>query len=274
MGQFAKWSGINRHLKVLEKKNVGKLCTFLKLRRVPQFDKLMDMLDRGKTVWATTAWFMEQTDRGELSDCTFNTARTYINALKLRMEAIAAKVPRIDFSELRAAAVTATQQTRATAAILGEPEMAPGDIQQALTEEIERLDAVTALKYCFSIQKERVKELRQFEKKTGVPVPFGNKSMHVLGRFAAELGRLELGQAILRSRNAWAPVLDTTPRETKFSSEIERIIQLDPVDKNLIRDAREKLAALLEEECKSDQYSYRLEAGSGGTETKPSSGDN
>jgi hypothetical protein len=128
------------------------------------------MLDRGKSVWSTTEWFMAQSDRGELTDCTFQTGRVYINSLKLRMEAIVAKVPRIDFSELRAQAVTAAQQTRASAAILGEPEAEPGDIDKALTEEIEKLDALTALKYCFSIQKERAKELRLFEKKTGVPV--------------------------------------------------------------------------------------------------------
>ena len=88
---------------------------------------------------------MAQPDRGEMSDCTFQSARQYINALKLRLEALAAKVPRIDFSELRAQAVTAAQNTRATAAILGEPDAAPSDIDQALTKEIEKLDALTAL---------------------------------------------------------------------------------------------------------------------------------
>jgi len=215
---------------------------------------------------------MAQPDRGEMSDCTFQSARQYINALKLRLEALAAKVPRIDFSELRAQAVTAAQNTRATAAILGEPDAAPSDIDQALTKEIEKLDALTALKYCFSIQKERAKELRLFEKKTGVPVPFGDKTMQVLGRFAAEMGRLEIGQAVLRSRNAWGAIPIDVASETKFSPVVERIAKLDPVDKNLIREARDKVIALLEEETGSGKYSRGLETDGRGTETPPSEG--
>jgi len=78
---------------------------------------------------------MEQADRGELSNCTFHTARTLITHQR-------AEAPNGSYLQNRSthrlqrvagSGGNAHQQTRATAAILGEPEMEPGPLMRGLT---------------------------------------------------------------------------------------------------------------------------------------------
>ena len=65
------------------------------------------------------------------------------------------------------------------------------------------LDAITAVKFCFSIQKDRVMQMRRLENTAGIQFPFGNKHLDVLRQMAETLWKVQAGQAILRAKNSW-----------------------------------------------------------------------
>ncbi len=236
----------------------------LQLRRVPQFRELLHMLDRGKSVWATTEWFMAQENRGELSTCTFATARRYIGILAEHMRAVADKVPRRNLSSFRERAYSARLTTLAEAAVQPGPE--PSDIEKIITAEIEKLDAETALKFCFAIQKERVLQIRKLETTSNIAFPFADKSVDVLRRIASEMWRVQAGEALLRSRNAWFTDTGDTRKPIDLLPVVREVAELDPTDQVLIREALDKTFDLLEQEAHIGQYSRRVETERGKTE--------
>ena len=239
-----------------------KHLVILQLRRSPQFRELIAMLDRGKSVWATAEWFVTQQNRGELSNCTFQTARLYIGILARHMRAVASKVPRRNVDEFRQAAFKARITTLAEAAVQPGPE--PSDIEKTLTAEIEKLDVETMLKFCFAVQKERVMQIRKLETTSNIAFPFADKSVRVLQQIATALWQVEAGQALLHSKNVWPINMGDVSRDAiDLLPVVQEVSELDPVDQNLIREALNKTFDLLEQEACIGQYRRKMNAGDG-----------
>lgn len=237
------------------------------LRRTPQFRELVSRLDRCQSVWKVTDWFMSQPNRGNLSNCSFETARRYISVLWQRMKQTTQNIPRTNLSEFRERAFQAHQQTRTSAVVLNLPEPEPTDFDKAITEELTKADVVRMLQYCFAIQKERVKQLRQLEIASNITFPFGNNHLKVLGNLAMYISRVQATEAVLRSKNAWPNAIDITPQKSELLPDVKAISELDPIDQNLIREALDRTLDLLQEEATVGQYKDRVETDAKGTET-------
>ena len=235
-----------------------------KLRKVPLFTQILDRMVKKESVHQTARWVHEQPDgmKGELAGCSVETIRGYLNCLNVEVNRARTHVVRLELSDVRRATAHEHLQAKVSAAVKGKPDLDGfGDIQLYVTQEIHKLDAATMLRYAFVIQQERVRELRDFEKKTKMPMPFGNKTMEVLMEIAAEIRKVELGEAYLRSRGG-PPCGSPFPggpvaHESALSPEVQKIAQMSDVDKNLTRDATTKIIDLIQMETKSGPYSCR-----------------
>jgi hypothetical protein len=231
---------------------------FMQLRRLPQFRELVANLTRGQSIRKVTDWLMQQPNREELSNCTFGTARKYIGVLSQRLRDAERKVPRKNLEDLRRALVQEHQNTQVTEAITNLPDPAQADMERVLTDELQRQTAISMLQYCFGIQRERVIQLRDLERTTRVIFPFGNKSVQVLKEIAGELGKVQAGEALLHSKNAWPTGSDASGPAIELLPEVRRVSELDSVDNDLIREALDRTIDLLEQERMSDQHSFRV----------------
>ena len=236
------------------------------LRRTPQFRELVSRLDRLQSVFRVCEWFMSQEARGPMSNCTFGTARLYINSLWKRMKETTKNIPRINLNEFRERAFQANHQTRINAAILNLPEPGPTDFDKIITQEIEKADVIKMLRFCYGVQKERVMQLRQLEKTANMTFQFGNGHLKVLEKIAYDIWRVQAGEAMLRSKNAWPADMGEASRVIDLLPEVKEIAELDPVDQNLIREAFNKTIDLLQQEANLGQYKNRVEAEQRGTE--------
>ena len=246
----------------------------LQLSRIPQFREMVRRLDSGRSDWSVTEWLMEQPNRGSLSGCTFGTARRYIGILHEHMRAMADKVPRRNLDGFRQAAFQERLTTLSNAAILNQPEPKPGDVEKLLADELAAIDAISILKHCALIQKERLAQVRKLETTSNIVFPYADKTVDVLRRIGSSLWQLEAGQALLHSKNAW-PItnMGEPSRVIDLLPEVKEIAGLDPVDQNLIREALNKTFDLLEDEAKIGQYAPRpVETKPGGTEAPEGSG--
>lgn len=268
---------LNQSLHGRDPKERQEYLLALKLRTTPQFTEIVHRLDSGKTVWSVTDWFMQQKNRGSLGGCSFNTAYRYIGCLNRRLRKLVDGMDPNRVEELRH--MTYHERMRLLRDVVEQNTPTPqpiqlSDMQRALTEEIEQLDAITAVKFCFSIQKDRVMLMRRLEDTAGIQFPFGNKHLDVLRLMAESLWKVQAGQAILRSKNSWPIHMGEADRvPIDLLPEVQAVMQLDPIDQNLIREAVDKTIDLLHQEAGLGQYSRRAKTDSGGAETKYSSGD-
>lgn len=261
---------LNTPLKGLSTKARQEALYVLRLSHTPQFRELIHKLDTGASVWSTATWFMEQKNRGDLTACKFNSAIRYIQCLKSRMRAAVSKMSREQVEELRRMAFNARIHTFAEAAIVN-PAAPPAPpltyIERMLTAEIQRLDAITMMKYCFAIQQDRVERLRTLENTAGIQFPFGNKHVQILKEITSEFWRVQAGQAVLHSRNSW-PMKDMGEAEQApidLLPEVREVTALDPVDQNLIREALTRTLDFLHQEAGFGQLASDVEADAGGT---------
>jgi hypothetical protein len=108
---------LNQPLKGMSQRERREYLWLMKVRTVPQFRELVARLSKGESVWATTAWFMEQPNRGELSNCSFETVRKYLTSLSIRIKQETPKINRIDLSDLHKIAVNARVEAQLKAAV-------------------------------------------------------------------------------------------------------------------------------------------------------------
>jgi hypothetical protein len=163
------------------------------LRKLPQYQEVVRRLVRGQSVAMTAHWLLNFEDRGPLTGCTYSTLRTYLQTLGQKVREASMTVERLDLAHLRKRAVETMDSM--SEAVLKELEVPDPtrELKKMVTEEVERLDASTMLKYCFMIQKERLEEVRKIEKQTGLPMPYGNHHVKVLAGIAAEIRKVEMG---------------------------------------------------------------------------------
>jgi hypothetical protein len=106
------------------------------------------------------------------------------------------------------------------------------------------LTAEKILKYAFLIQQQRVDELRATEKKLGIIMPFGHREITTLIRIGEALSKCESGANTMRGKNPGVPPLPPIEDESEITRGMR---QSDPVDRNLIREATDKMIDLFEE---------------------------
>lgn len=233
-----------------------------KMRRVPLFTQILDRMVKKESVRQIARWVYEQPDgmKGELAGCSEETIRGYLNCLNVEVNRARAHVVRLDLKDVRKAAVTEHLNAKVSAAVKGLPDTDGfDDIQKYVTQQIQKLDAATMLRYCFMIQQQRVRELRELEKATKVLMPSGDKALRVLAEIAAQVWKVEAGEALLRAKNVWVKPLGEVPREVEpeVAEAMAEIAKLDRVDQNLIRDATIKVMDLIEQEAGVGQYRRR-----------------
>jgi len=154
-----------------------------KLRKVPLFPQILDRMVKKESVRQIAQWVYEQPDgmKGELAGGTVETIRGYLNCLNVEVNRARTHVVELDLTDVRRAAVKEHLQAKVAAAVKGQPD--PDgfkDVELYVTQQVERLDSAKLLKYTFIIQQQRVIEIRQLEKATKIPMPFGNKAVEVL----------------------------------------------------------------------------------------------
>lgn len=204
-----------------------------KLRKVPLFTQIIDRMVKKESVRQIAKWVSEQPEemKGELAGCSVETIRGYLNYLDVKVNR-----PRV----------------RVVKGLPGSDDL--DDIQKNVAQEIPKLDEATMLRYAFVIQRERVRELNDFEKKVKRPIPFGNKAMKVLMETAVKIREVELSAASLRKS---ATPDGLVPPEMQLLPEVQEIAKLDRVDQDLIRQAFSITIDLIEQEAGIGQYSYR-----------------
>ena len=177
----------------------------MKLRTVPQFAELVKRFARGQSVWATTVWFMSQENRGELSNCSFEMTRKYLTTLSIRIKEQNDRLPKMDMSDFHKVGVVAGVESKLKAAVKGMPDPAGADhISKVLTEALEKVNAMTILKYAFALQQQRVIDLMEIEKKAKVPFPHTNKAVELLKDIGDRHSEGRAGRSVSAAKAAWA----------------------------------------------------------------------
>jgi hypothetical protein len=215
----------------------------MQLRTAPQFEELIKLLTRGKTAWSVTDWFMQHEDRGELSGCSFETARKAITALRLRVREEAERIPpRPEVSQVFDRVVTALVKGSNSPAVFTK-------MAEIVNEEVEKMQAAKILKYAAILQLERIDELRELEKKSKLQMPWGNKSMQVLTEIASAIHDVEMGE-IKKLTVSWGGTITATGMTSNLSPEVQKVAELPEAEKNLWRDCAAKVIDLIEQEGK------------------------
>ena len=167
----------------------------------------------------------------------------------------------MDMSDFHKVGVVAGVESKLKAAVKGMPDPAGADhISKVLTEALEKVNAMTILKYAFALQQQRVIELMEIEKKAKVPFPHTNKAIELLKDIAAEIRKVELGEAYLRKGGmGWGSPFpgELVPKEPVLSPEVQAVAELPEVEQNLVRDTASKIIDLIQMEAKCGPYSSR-----------------
>ena len=242
----------------------------MKLRRTPQFRELVRRLVKGDPVWGIARWLMTCPERGELSGCSFETLRKYLTALAFRVRENADWSERLDLGDFEKGAVHAHLQAKVSAAVKNLPDPAGfDDLRKTVAEEVQRLDTMTMLRYCFVIQNQRLNELLELEKRAKLPLPQGNKIIKVLVQIAVEIGKLELGEARQRASFDFGASVNLRVPSPHGQSEDQQIEQMGEADRERWREAAARVRDLLREAG----VSFPIAADQEGLEGKQSSVD-
>jgi hypothetical protein len=235
----------------------------LQLRTAPQFNELVKMLSRGKSVWSTVDWFQRFENRGEMSGCTFETARLAMTSLNLAVKAQLAKLPpRPEVKEIFTNVITALVKESTVPTVIEE-------MEKTVVAEVEKMEAAKVLKYGITLQLERIKEMRELEKRLKMIMPMGNNLLRLLKDLADALRKCEMSEFAMKKAGVGLgdPFnAEMTQGERAMLPEVKVVAEMPEAEKNLVRDATAKVIDLIKHVGKRGQYSTRLETDGGGAE--------
>ena len=225
-----------------------------RLSRLPLWPEIVHRLCRGQSTFEVASWVMSQPAqlRGDVD--TYDTARNYLSALATEIRNIQThEVPDTSLKELgdegRELSNKFDEQLR----------RATENNRLYLTQSVMNMRTMDKLNYVWSIQNERVMDLQEMEKKLKMPLPHGNKTVELLAKIAAMMGRIEMGQDYLDRRMKLGMTFDDSAPPDVQLEETRIVSQMDPTDKNIIRDVTAKIIDLIEHEGSFGQYKRRLE---------------
>jgi hypothetical protein len=165
------------------------------------FEQMVKRLVNGHSVRTVARWLADMKPAGECRDLSFWTFRKYVDAFVPSL--------RLQVASVKRGAAHRGRKTRAVLKQFDEvkiPNPVPLEppihrVSQVVTKAVREMEIVTALKYAFVTQMERVEEMRAQEKLHPelIITGDGHKNIAVLKDIAAEILKYELGNKLLRS---------------------------------------------------------------------------
>jgi hypothetical protein len=176
------------------------------LKRLPPevFEQMVKRLVNGHSVRTVARWLTDLKPVGECQGLSFWTFRKYVDAFVPTL--------RLQVASVKRAASHRGRKTRAVLKQFDEvklPDPVPLEppihhVSRMVTKAVREMETITALKYAFITQMERVEEMRVQEKLHPelIITGDGHKNIAVLKDIAAEILKWELGNKIMRSTAA------------------------------------------------------------------------
>jgi hypothetical protein len=117
-------------------------------------------------------------------------------------------------------------------------------LKDAVTEVISDINGIQILKFCGVMQQRRVSRLVEFEESPGITV-VGHKEIQLLAKIA---GAVMNHQTKSTETNWKDDAHERTPREIKkLGPLVQKLSKLDPIDRNLIRQATTMTVDMIQE---------------------------
>jgi hypothetical protein len=136
-----------------------------------------------------------------VSKCSYETLRKYITALAFAVKETADTVPRFNLRNVQEQTILTVMERNTWAKERELSETSEfDDIIRMIKEGVSKLDVGTMLRYCFVAQQQRLTDQRALERRLGMLLPQTNRTVSVLVKIAAELRKLELGDAYLTNQ--------------------------------------------------------------------------
>lgn len=235
-----------------------------RLQELPQYTPVVERLLRGEGLASIVRWLLAQEDCGPFTGLSYSTMWLYVSALKQRLEEQAKQRRRDERSRrtqrLNEAAEVFTKLNSGSTkpAIVPATEDMPAVLTQEemLRQQIANIDSRGVVRLILEEHLPHIRTNKEWEKKTGMPVPFWYQDMGVLTDVATILQKTEAGDKLLGIHAENRKPAEEPP----LSPEAQRIAELSDVDRSLLREAGEKFKILLTHHLQEAQ-STNAEAG-------------
>jgi hypothetical protein len=220
-----------------------------RLQEIPQYMPVVEKLLKGQSLDEVADWLMEQPDRGPFAGLKRSTIRYYLNALNVRLRENARESRKND-QTLRAQRLSrladefTSGMTPGTDVAAPNPEPTEEEIEAAqnrrLRSMIDKLNSDGLVRLMLEKHLPYIDHLEEMEVGSKKPVKDRARNMDVLNSAATILQKNEVAQKLLD-----AQIAICSPVPAELSQEAKAVAQLTDVDRQLLRDAGEKLLALL-----------------------------
>jgi hypothetical protein len=179
---------------------------------------------------------------------TRQAATIVISTIRENIAALDAKAPEIEDSDTAAA-----KKDLAAAAFAADSAGDKEHLKDAVTELIPDINGMQMLKFCCVMQQRRVSRLVEFEESVGITV-VGHEEIQLLAKIAGAV----MNHQTKSTETKWKDdAHEPTPREIeKLGPLAQKVSKLDPIDRNLIRQATAMTIDMIREkavELKVDQ---------------------
>jgi hypothetical protein len=240
--------------------------SFRKLTQ-PVFDGLIRRLLNGESVYSISLWLHDVAPRE--ARCGLSTWRRNVSHLRdhLKLHIERRKENALPNVAVQQEIISKFGKEREDQLALEALQRKPiEEIKRVVSRAMSELDAMMILKFAFLIQKERVDEMRELEKKIKMPMKGGYKEIEVMKSIGAEIAKIEMGNTLMRLKGAVPvpsfPSTDINPEKPK-SKMVSAISKLSDVDRNLVRAAGTKIRQLILEVAGTEVTNSGLETSAG-----------
>jgi hypothetical protein len=222
-------------------------------QRLPCYNAIVRRLTQRQSVRSLAFWLTQQNLEGPAGHWSVLYWQKLLGPLDRQVRAARERALRAERRESRHPEPPTPEKVEAVLAEVFTPQSLLRDAMPESVREVwkhveqagDDLTSERILKYAFLIQQERVDELRATEKKLGTLMPFGHREITALTRIGEALGKLQLGEALMRGKlPPGVTVMPPVENESEITREMR---QFDTVDRNLIREATGKMIDLFEE---------------------------
>ena len=202
----------------------GKWIATLKSLPPEIFEQMVKRLVSGHSVRTVARWLADLRPAGECFGLSFWTFRKYVDAFvpSLRLQVASVKLVSSYRGRKTRAVLKQFDEVKLPNPVPLEPPIHP--VSRVVTKAVREMETITALRYAFITQMERVEEMRAQEKLHPelIITEDGHKNIGVLKDIAAEILKYELGNKLMRSVAAiTAPPRRPEPSPNTWSSRAE-----------------------------------------------------
>ena len=221
------------------------------LKKAPIYGQIAKRLLNGQSARKVAKWCVEQKVEGYEKDWGFSSWFQRILVVAEQTKKISGLISDQPASPIEVQAVK-EYLAREPDPDLVIPEGARSAWKQ-LRGAVKSLDSEMMLKACFLIQQERVMEIREFEKKAGIPLAVGNEAVKIWKEIAAEIRKHEVGEQWMKGKipgkyGAAPEALIPQQPDKPMGPLAEQMSKLSVIDRNLIIAASEMVMDMSAEE--------------------------